>query len=257
MNDTDRASAYLPHVLGLPSLRNLGEEPARFIASGSQLKTLTRGQVLCQKGGRPAGLFGLLSGRVKLSALAWDGAERVLDLVLPGRVFGQAAVILDQPFPLLAQVLCDSRVLLVARERTQEAMTRWPEVAAALLKGVAKDNYRLIHDLEACCLLSAAERLVEFLIKESAPDPARCDRAHVVLPAAKALVASTLNLTAETFSRELRELARRDLIQVERRTVHIPSLQRLREYRRTGRDDLASARRPDPDQVRGATSFYS
>jgi CRP-like cAMP-binding protein len=53
----------------------------------------------------------------------------------------------------------------------------------------------------------------------------------VVLPASKALVASTLNLTAETFSRELHELARRDLVQVDRRTLRIPSLRRLREHR--------------------------
>lgn len=231
MNDTDRASAYLPYLREIETLRDLGEQPVRFLAGGSQRRTVGRGRILCEKGSRPSGIHCLLRGRVKLSALSWDGAERVLDLVLPGRAFGQAAAVLDRPFPVLAQAVTDCELLLIGRERLLEAMARWPQVAAALLQTMAQDVYRLIRDLESCCLLSAGERLLDFLIQESEQAPPSGDRARVVLPAAKALVASTLNLSAETFSRELRELARRDLVQVQRRVVHIPSLARLRAHR--------------------------
>jgi CRP-like cAMP-binding protein len=76
--------------------------------------------------------------------------------------------------------------------------------------------------------MSAGQRLADFLVKESVLGLRNGDRAQVVLPVSKAVVASSLNLTPETFSRELHELAHRGLIQVERRTVHIPSLSRLR-----------------------------
>jgi CRP-like cAMP-binding protein len=227
MNDTDRATAYLPYLIEVPVFRGLNEASARFLAGGGLLQHFGRGQILCEKGTRPAGVFCLISGRVKLSALAPDGAERVLELVLPGRVFGQAAAVLDEPFPLLAQALTDSRVLQIARERVQEALTRWPEVAQALLTAVAQDCFRLVRDLEACCLMSARERLKDFLIAEAELDRTGGDRAQVILPAAKALIASKLNLTAETFSRELHELARRGLVEVDRRTVRVPSLSRL------------------------------
>lgn len=228
MNDADRSSTYLPYLEEIPALAGLGEESLRHIAGGSLLRGLSRGQVLCEKGSHPAGFFCVLSGRIKLSAVTADGGERVLDLALPGRTFGQPAAVLDQPFPLLAQALSESQVLQVGRERIREAMGRWPAVAIAMLETVAQDCMRLIHDLEACCLLSAAERLVDFLLKEAERAPPHGDRAQVVLPVSKAVVASSLNLTPETFSRELHELARQGLIQVERRTVHIPSLSRLR-----------------------------
>ena len=48
------------------------------------------------------------------------------------------------------------------------------------------------------------------------------------LPAAKGIIASKLNLSAEHFSRLLRELAERGLLTVSQRTLAIPSIERLR-----------------------------
>jgi CRP-like cAMP-binding protein len=232
MHDADRSETYLPLLRELDALRDLPDEPARYLAGGSLLRTLTRGQVLCEKGSPGAGFFCLLSGRVKLSAVAADGSERVLELVLPGRVFGQAAAVLDQPFPFLAQALVETQVLQVSRERIRKAIGQWPEMAGAMLRSVSLDCMRLVHDLEACCLMSARQRLVDFLLKEARPVPASQDGAELSLPASKAVVASSLNLTPETFSRELHDLARRGLVRVERRTLEIPSLGRLRDATR-------------------------
>jgi len=228
MHDFDRSNAYLPLIREIPVLGDLSDEQARFIAGGGQLRNPSRGQVLCEKGTPNTGLFCVLGGRVKLSAVSEDGAERVLELMVPGRVFGQAAAVLDQPFPCLAQVLTESRVLHLGRERLREAISRWPAVAQMMLRLLARDCFRLMSDLEACCLMSATERLVSFLLRDAEDLPGRPDAATLNLPAAKALVASSLNLTPETFSRELHELARRGLVEVQRRTLQIPSLDALR-----------------------------
>lgn len=229
MNDADRSVAYLPYLQDIGPLNGLGEPVLRHLAGGSLLRNLVRGQILCEKGGRLGGFFCLVDGCIKLSAVNADGGERVLHLVLPGRIFGQAAIVLDQPFPMLAQALTDAQVLHVGRERLQEAMERWPGVALAMLQSLAEDCFRLIRDLEACCLMSAGERLANFLVKEAELGADPGDAAQIVLPVSKALVASSLNLTPETFSRELHELARQGLVQVDRRTVHIPSVNQLRE----------------------------
>jgi CRP-like cAMP-binding protein len=194
-----------------------------------------------ERGSPPTGVYCLLDGRVKLAALSADGSERVLDLVLPVRLFGQAAAVLDEPHPVFAQVLCESRLLHVGRERLCEAITRWPEVSAILLRSVAREVYRLIHDLESCCLMTAGRRLIRFLLDEASRGPGSCDSAVVTLHASKALVASTLNLSAETFSRELHELARQGLVEVDRRTVRIPSLVRLSNFAESEEARLAAA----------------
>jgi hypothetical protein len=59
MNDTDRSSAYRPYLQELAPLRDLPDAPAGFIAGASLLKCAGRGQILCEKGDRPAGIYSL------------------------------------------------------------------------------------------------------------------------------------------------------------------------------------------------------
>ncbi len=51
--------------------------------------------------------------------------------------------------------------------------------------------------------------------------------AEVRLPAGKAIIASSLNLTPETFSRELHQLAGRGLIDVKKKTIRVHNLAAL------------------------------
>jgi CRP-like cAMP-binding protein len=169
-----------------------------------------------------------LSGRIKLSILSADGSERVLEIVLPGQTFAEAAAFLDQACPLHAEALSDTRLVFIEMGRLRQAITRWPEVATAMLTIIAQRTLALISDLEACCLHSAAQRVAGLLLRDAVADPLRPDHGTLTLPAAKTVVASQLNLTAETFSRELHGLAHRGLIAVHRREITIPSLRALR-----------------------------
>jgi CRP-like cAMP-binding protein len=52
----------------------------------------------------------------------------------------------------------------------------------------------------------------------------------VTLPTNKGVIASRLNLTQEHFSRILHELSDKELISVEGRKIHIPDVEKLRDY---------------------------
>jgi CRP-like cAMP-binding protein len=244
MNHADREKTCLPLLEAAPTFAPIPNEALRWIAGGCYTRTARRGQVLCKKGEPLTGFFLLLGGRVKLSILSVDGAERVLDVVLPGSTFGEAAAFLDQPCPLHAEALMDSRLVFVDRSRVREAIARWPAVAHLMLGIVATRAQRLISDLEACCLHSAAQRVAGLLLRDAVSDPLQPDSARVSLPAAKTVIASSLNLSAETFSRELHALAHQGLIEVMRREIRIPSLLRLRGAAGPDADALVTAAKP-------------
>lgn len=203
-----------------------------MVAGGSYLRSVLRNQVIYEKGEALKGFFLLISGRIKLAVLSREGAERVLDIVLPGQTFAESAAVLGRPYPLYAQALTDSQLLHVDLIRLRRAMELWPEVAFMMLTLIAERTQRLTEDLEACCLHSAIQRVASFLLREAESDQVDSDQATSTLPAAKAVVASSLNLSPETFSRELHGLARRGLIQVQRRFIHIPSMARLQAFAR-------------------------
>ena len=153
--------------------------------------------------------------------LSEEGTERVLDIVLPGSSFGEASAFLDQPLVTYAEALADSELLFVGRTRLNEAVDRWAEVAHCALRTLATRVHRLTEDLEACCLHSASRRVADFLLREAEGAGVPAATPEVVLPAAKAVVASSLHLTPETFSRELHGLARDGVISIDSRRIRI------------------------------------
>ena len=228
MNAADREKTCLPVLRETPLFRDLGDDALRHLAAGCIRRTAARGRMVCDAGAALDGLYVLIDGRVKLAILSVEGAERVVDIVLPGGVFGESAPFLHEPSPVYAEALCDCNVLSVSRERLREAVERWPAVALALLTSLARNVRTLTRDLEACCLLSAGQRVARFLLNEATCGQGAADEAEVSLPAAKVVVASSLNLTPETFSRELHVLSRDGLIEVGHRTIRVHSLARLR-----------------------------
>lgn len=248
MNAIDREQICLPLLQSAPGLKAMPPAALRWMAGGCYARTAARGQVLCEKGQTLNGFFVLVSGRVKLSMLTEDGSERVLEIVLPGQTFAEAAAFLEQACPLHAEALSDCRLVFVEMGRLREAIDSWPQVGALMLTIVAHRTVRLISDLEACCLHSAAQRVAGLLLRDAETSPRYPDRGRVTLPAAKTVVASSLNLTAETFSRELHGLAHRGLIEVNRREIAIPSLGALRALTES-KDPPTAAGPPIPARV--------
>ena len=207
---------------GQPLFRNVSDEALTFLGEGCEQVHAPRGDILCHKGEPAPGLFCVLSGKVKLAVLSAEGNERVLDIVQVGGMFGAALMFLDQPCPLMAQALEDSHLMRIGRERIEKALVRFPDLALALLGGMAMRLQALIRDVEACCLESARQRVRNYLLAMAVP--LDYNRGRLDLPASKAVVASSLNLTPETFSRELHRLVDASVIRVERRRIWIDDL---------------------------------
>ncbi|MBO0615310.1 winged helix-turn-helix domain-containing protein [Thiothrix fructosivorans] len=78
-----------------------------------------------------------------------------------------------------------------------------------------------------CCLRNAHQRVNDFLLKNVKPLGRSRSQGVVSLPVSKAMLASSLNLSAETFSRELHNLSEMGLIRVERTAIHVYDLEQL------------------------------
>lgn len=246
LNQDDRETKSLQWLETTPFFAAAPREGLRFLAGGCHVRQAQRAQVLCDRGQRLEGFHVLLRGQVKLALLSADGGERVLDILQPPQTFGESAAFLGQACALHAEALSEVDLLFVEVQRLRAAIRTWPEFADLMLTLVAERTHKLTLDLEACCLHSAAQRVAALLLREAQHEAGAPDRAVLELPASKVLIASSLNLTPETFSRELHGLARRGLIEVDRRVIKIPSLARLRQ---SGGPAMADIGTPDPAGV--------
>lgn len=187
-----------------------------------------RGQLIFQRGDPCTGMYLVVYGRVKLALSSAQGAEKVVEILGPGQSFGEAVMFLGRPCPVMAQFLEDGMLLQVDSAAIFDAIARDPAFARRLLAGLAGRLHGLVRDVERYSVENATQRVIGYLLQhgEDGGDGERV----VCLAVNKNLIASRLNLTAETFSRVLHQLTDADLIAVHGRHITLLDPQRLASY---------------------------
>lgn len=227
MNAALKEDILAPCLKSLSLFNDQSNELLRFLSAKSELIQVARGDLVCEKGNRSQGLFCVLSGSVKVAVISHLGNERVMEIVSAGGTFGEAAMFLERPCPIYAEALIKSQLVFFRRRMIVEAIRRYPEFALNMFSGISERVLRLVRDVEICCLQPAADRVVSFILDHATQVEQSNGAGEVRLPAGKAVIASNLNLTPETFSRELHALVDKGLIDVEKRTIRVPNLQAL------------------------------
>lgn len=203
----------------VPFLAKLDEPDVVALAQRSVTLRHPRGTRVLSRGDYLEGLFVVLSGKLKLFMLSCNGDERVLRILQPGDSFGEAIMFNRIPSPVFVETLMHSELAFMPSEAITDALQRDQGFVLEMLRSMSGLMAALIGDLETACMQNAVQRTVNYLLREAmnAPPP----HMAVTLPAAKAVIASTLNLSAETFSRELHRLREKGLIEIDRRTVYL------------------------------------
>ena len=225
-----RSGGPAPRVLDLlghaPIFRGLSRDELLRIAAGTTQAHVERGRILFQRGDPCTGFHLVAFGQVKLAVGTAGGAEKVIEIVGPGRTFGEAVMFTGNPYLVAATALADSLLLHVGRDTVFAELDRDPQLARRMLAGLSMRLHMLVKDVESMTLHSAMQRVIGYLARledEGAPGV-------VTLPAQKSLIASRLNLTPEYFSRILHDLAAEGLIRIDGRDIEIVDAERLRAF---------------------------
>jgi CRP-like cAMP-binding protein len=210
-------------LAGLPLFKVLDAATLARLAAATTRLTLRRGETLFRKGDPASGMYVVVYGEIKLIATTPARGARLSGIVGPGQSFGEPVMFLEQPAVVDAQAASDALLLHLPKAAVFEEIERNPKFARRIIAGLSKRVESLVRGLERQALGSGTERFIAYLLHQGR------DRTSLVmrLPAAKAEIASHLNLTPEHFSRILHDLATAGLLQVQGRRITVPDLTRL------------------------------
>jgi CRP-like cAMP-binding protein len=220
-----RPAAFLAR---LPLFEGLPAEVIERLAAATTRRELARGEALFREGEFPTGLWAVIYGRIRLHHRGADGRDHLVDVIGPGRSFGEPVMFLEKPYIVDAHALADSLVVHVGKEAVFAELARNARFAARIIGTLAGRIEALVHELQDQALGSGARRFVGWLLRQ--PAEPHGTGAAITLPHAKRVVAARLKLSAEHLSRVLRALAAERLIAVEGRRIVIPDLARLRAW---------------------------
>lgn len=187
-----------------------------------------KGTILFQKGDPSNGFYLVVQGQLKLTFLSHTGAEKIVEIISTGQTFGEAVMFMERPYPVYAQTLVDSLLLHISKSAVFEEIANNRSFALKMLAGLSIRLHGLIHDVAAYSLDTATQRLIGFLLSQDLRENEN-HQPTIRLPAGKAVIASRLNISAETFSRMLHDLSESGLIEVQGRNIILLNPEQLRK----------------------------
>jgi CRP/FNR family transcriptional regulator, dissimilatory nitrate respiration regulator len=214
----------------LPLFQELAADQITAIASDARLLQVPKAEILFHKGDESHGFFVVVSGQIKLAVASSQGHEKIIDVIGPRQSFGEAVMFLGRPYPVFAQAMSDTLVLKIGKQTVFNLLAIDTSFARAMLAGLSLRLHALVGDVESYSLRSGVQRVIGYLLQQCADQGNAEDEQSVTLPIFKQVLASRLNLTPESLSRELHELESANLITVKGRQIMIHGLQRLRDY---------------------------
>ncbi|GAB3554469.1 Crp/Fnr family transcriptional regulator [Noviherbaspirillum agri] len=210
----------------LPLFNEIAPAELDKVAASVSEMHVTRGEILFRRGDPCLGFHIVIYGQVKLAFTSADGNEKVVEIIGPGFSFGEAVMFVEKPYVVTAQALADSMLLHVPKSAVFQEIERDPKFARKMLAGLSRRLHGLICDVEAYSLSSGTQRVIGYLLKSETPS----DGDQITLQVSKTVLASRLNLTPEHFSRILHDLAAKQMIQIDGRTITILDIEKLRAY---------------------------
>lgn len=217
-------------VATLPLFRELDGGHLQAIVASTRKFQVAKGEMLFQKGDEAKGFYFVLKGQVKLAFPSLQGNEKVIAIFGPTQSFGEAAMFLRQPYPVRAEALGNTELLLFASATIFALLEDDPMFARKLLAGLSLRLHQLVMDVELYSQRSSVQRLIGYFLQLCPELDCESSEITVDLPSAKQVIASRLNLTPETLSRILHELSEQKLIEMNGRRIHIPNPGALRAY---------------------------
>jgi len=216
----------------LPLFKSMAPALLQTLLADTSVRRYTRHTVLFLQGEPAERFYVVFDGWVKLFRETPDGHETVIAVFTRGESFAEAASFAEGVFPVSAEAIEETRLLVVPAASFTRRLREDPELAINMLGSMSQHLRGLVQQVEQRTVKSAAQRVSAFLLRLRADDGGG---AKINLPTDKALVAARLGMQPETLSRALAKL-RTVGVETHDRQVIIPDVTALRRLAE-GEDD--------------------
>jgi CRP/FNR family cyclic AMP-dependent transcriptional regulator len=205
-------------------------EMSQVVAAARPLRK-ERGEFIYMPGDRADCVYVLKSGRIKLSVLAESGKEITIDLIQPGEVFGEFALVDESARSNMVQALDDVSAWVFDKRDFVRLLSSLPKLALNYIRMVGDRRRRMEKKLSDITSKDVSARICELLHELSAvaPDAGFATRESPI-PLMQHDIASLIGASRQTTTSVLNDLQRRDIIELGRGWVRVKRLKELQTY---------------------------
>ena len=210
---------------------SLGPEEMSSIAAHARSLRKAHGEFIYMPGDRADFVYILRQGRVKLSVLSESGKEIAIDIIQPGEIFGEFALVDESPRSNMTQALDDVLMWVFAKRDFTQLLEAHPKLALSYIRLVGDRRRRMEKKLSDITSKAVSGRVCELLheLSTSASEMEIATSDYLV-PLTHHDVASLIGAARQTTTTVLNDLERRGIIELGRGWIRVKRLKELQTY---------------------------
>jgi len=206
------------------------DEVSRVAAHAHSLRR-ARGEFVYVPGERADCVYILKQGRVKLSVLSESGKEIAIDIIEPGEILGEFALVDESPRSNMAQALDDALLWVFDKRDFSRLLSTQPKLAMSYIRLVGARRRRMEKKLSDITSKDVAARVCELLHEIAVSDAdSEAPALDYLVPLTHQDVASLIGASRQTTTTVLNDLERRDIIELGRGWIRVKCLKDLQTY---------------------------
>jgi CRP/FNR family transcriptional regulator, cyclic AMP receptor protein len=220
---TDRVSLLRNHPLFCELTPSMLERISTYV----KRRPVTKGSTIFEKGDAGVGLIGVVSGSVKISVTSADGRDVVLNIIHPGEVFGEIALLDGRARTANATAMSDCELIVIERREFIPFLRSEPDVTLKLMEILCSRLRNTSEQVQDVTFLNLSTRLAKTLLRLTA-------NAGPSKPAAKVAItqreiSQIVGRSRESTNKQLRAWAKRGWLRLERGSVTVMKADKLVE----------------------------
>ncbi len=207
----------------------LAEDELARLSDLARIKAYKARETIVEKGDEANEFFVLLRGRAKVSTQGSDGADAAINVMGPGEVFGEVAILDGRPRSATVTTLEECELAVVDKRAFHDLLASSPPIAVKLLAVLAGRIRDLTTRLEDRAFLDVPARLAKQLLWLATNHGTESgSRVRIELKLSQQEFGDFIGATRESVNKHLRDWTRSDLIKHERDCLEILDLDALR-----------------------------
>jgi len=220
---TDRVSLLRNHPLFCELTPSMLERISTYV----KRRSVAKGSTIFEKGDAGVGLIGVVSGSVRISVTSADGRDVVLNIIRPGEVFGEIALLDGRARTANATAMSDCELIVIERREFIPFLRSEPDVTLKLMEILCSRLRKTSEQVQDVTFLNLSTRLAKTLLRLTA-------NAGPSKPAGKVAItqreiSQIVGRSRESTNKQLRAWAKRGWIRLERGSVTVMKADKLVE----------------------------
>ncbi len=155
----------LKTLKNIPIFTNLNDDELKEVQPYLVKESFKKKKEIFSEGDPSDWFYILITGKIKITKLSYDGREIIIELISPSDFFGGLAVLKDFPYPANAIAMEDSEIFKISRHNFLKIIDRFPSVLYDVTANLG-DRVREFHDtLKNIALERVESRIAALLLK--------------------------------------------------------------------------------------------